>query len=253
VVTKLFAVGLILFDLGVAFGSQAQSQATGPAFEVASIRPHPGLPLSVRVSVSGSLVTVREYPLLGLIMDAYQLRSYQILGGPAWLESDRFDIVARAPGEGPPTDAQLRMMMQKLLAERFQLKFHRETKQMPVYALTVGKGGPKLKKSAPDAEPLFQFSGGLVTAITVTKQSMEEFAKHLGSSGVDRPVVDKTGLTSEYSFTLNWSADQTQSTGALDAPSIFTAIQEQLGLKLEPAKGPVDLLTIDSARKPSLD
>lgn len=125
----------------------ALARAQSPAFEVASIKPFQGLPLNVYTNTSGPRVTISEYGLPGLLMTAYQVEPWQILGGPVWMETDRFNIVANAPGESAPTPEQVRQMLQTLLADRFQLKVHREKKEGPVYALVVDKKGSKLTPS----------------------------------------------------------------------------------------------------------
>ena len=193
------------------------------------------------------------YALLGLIMDAYKLEPYQIAGRAAWMDKYRYDITARAPGENPPTSAQVETMLQTLLADRFQLRFHREIRQLPEYALVLGKNGPKLHASAPDATWRTRLSGsGLVNELTVSKEDMDQLAKQLPTA-VGRPVVDRTGLTGRYDFQLSWSSDAVSTVPSEQErpPSIFIALQEQLGLKLESARGPVELLVIDHAEKPT--
>ncbi len=185
-------------------------------------------------------------------MTAYELEGYQLVGGPKWMDDDRYDIEARAGGESAPTSAQVQLMLQSLLADRFQLKFHRETKQLPEYELVVGKSGPKLKASAPESVKSLSFGdSGSVTVLTVSKGSMDQLAKQLGNSGLGRPVLDKTGLTGEYDYELRWSAEPGGTDLADRPPSVVTAIQEQLGLKLESIKGPVETFVIDHAEKPS--
>jgi uncharacterized protein (TIGR03435 family) len=235
---------------------RAQQQAATPlAFEVASIRPHKGMYTVVRVSISGPKVTIEAYGLTGLIMDAYRLNgSYQISGGPSWMDSDsdRFDIVANAPGEGTPTGDDVRRMLQSLLADRFQLKLHRETKERPVYALVVAKSGPKLKESAPDKEFSTSVGGVRTAQLTMTKATMEQFAVQLSTGGLDRPVIDKTGLAGRYDITLNWIPEYAGPPAPdSNGVGVFTAVQEELGLKLEPQKAPVEILVIDHAEKPS--
>src|SRR5512143_1579224 len=166
------------------------------SFEVASIKPHPGaVTFSADPMVRGSRVTGTACTLLDMITSAYGIRYDQVSGGTGWIASDRFDIDAKAPGDAPPTADQAHRMMQALLADRFQLKVHREMKEVPAYALVVGRNGPKLKQSAPDAAP-----GGFVRAtdkglhMEATKGTMERLAAQL-STTAGRPVIDKTGLT----------------------------------------------------------
>jgi uncharacterized protein (TIGR03435 family) len=258
----LFGAGILTVTLVGIADTPSASQLVPPVFDVASIRPHPGLATLVAVSISGSRVTVSAHSLLALITYAYELEPYQVVRGPKWLESDHFDIAARAEGEVTPTRPQVRLMLQQLLATRFQLKSHRETKQLPVFGLVVAKNGPKLRASAPDAESSFRIGGrGQVTVVTVTKGSVDQLAKQLCGTGLGRPVLDRTGLKGPFDFRLLWSRDQSldgpelepASTAPGRPPTIFTALQEQLGLKLESQKGPVEVLVIDSAKKPSLD
>jgi uncharacterized protein (TIGR03435 family) len=231
----------------------ALAHAQSPAFEVASIKPFQGLAANVYMHTSGPRVTISEYGLPGLLMTAYQVEPWQISGGPVWMESDRFNIVANAPGESAPTPEQVRQMLQTLLADRFQLKVHREKKEGPVYVLVVDKKGPKLKPSTA-ADSTFSAGGGArAVRLTFQKRTMEYLALQLSNSGgLGREVLDKTGLTGTYDFNLHW-APGTDGAPPPDSnePGLFTALQEQLGLKLEPQKAPVEMLIIDRAEKPS--
>jgi uncharacterized protein (TIGR03435 family) len=188
-------------------------------------------------------------------MDAYHLNaSYQISAGPSWMDSDsdRFDIVANAPGESAPTGDDVRRMLQSLLADRFQLKLHRETQERPVYALVVAKNGPKLKESGPDKEFSTTVRGSQTAQLTMTKATMEQLAIQLSGSGLDRPVLDKTGLAGHYDIALNWIPEYAGPPASdSNSVNVFTAVQEQLGLRLEPQKAPVEILVIDHAEKPS--
>jgi uncharacterized protein (TIGR03435 family) len=249
VATKpLFAV----FSLAAAHALFAQSQTVTPlTFEVASIRPHAGEVTQVGVFISGPTVRIVAYGLTGLIMDAYRLQPYQISGLQAWMDSDRYDIVAKAPTEGALTSANIEIMVRALLAERFSLKFHFEKRESPVYAMVAGKNGPKLKESTAN-QPSMTLRSARSTELTLAKATTGRLADQLSSSGVDRPVIDKTGLAGCYDFQLSW----TPQTGGPPAPDpggvdIFTAIQEQLGLKLEPQKAPIEMLVIDHAERPS--
>jgi hypothetical protein len=198
------------------------------SFEVASVKPFQGLATEVYVHVSGPKVTISEYGLLGLVMAAYKVEPWQISGGPAWLESDRFNIVANAPGDVRPTDDQIQRMLQSLLADRFQLKVHRDRRERLIYALVVDKKGPKL------------------TRMIFKKQTMEYLALQVANSGgLGREVIDKTALTGTYDLTLHWASPDS------NEPGVVTAVQEQLGLKLEPQKDAVEILVIDHAEKPS--
>ena len=186
-----------------------------------------------------------------MVREAFGVKGYQISGGPPWLDIDRFDVMAKA--EDDPTRKQMMAMLRALLADRFQLKIHREEKEGHVYALVAPKGGTKLKPSTADRSyvslsrntPTDQV--GVSYTISSQKASMALFAERLGEMELGRPVLDRTGLQGEFDFKLNYGTADNQ-----DAePSIFTAIQEQLGLKLEVTKGPIEILVIDRAQKPS--
>jgi uncharacterized protein (TIGR03435 family) len=222
----------------------ASVAAAQPAFEVASIRPHEGRVAYVSSNISGPRVRVVAYGLTGLLMEAFDVKTYQISGAPSWADADRFDIDAKAEGDATLTKAQAKQMFQALLADRFQLRIHRETKEMPVYALVVTKNGPKLKESVAEAFSLSLSGGRQGTELTVLKGGMEQLATQLSNGGADRPVMDKTGLAGTYDYKLNWSSDP-------DGLSLPIALQEQLGLKLEPQKAPIEMLIVDRAQKPS--
>jgi uncharacterized protein (TIGR03435 family) len=231
-----------------------------PVFEVATIKlsppDEPGKAFTLR---GGNFVTVNT-TLSDLMTFAYKLHPRQITGGPAWLSTEKYDLNAKPEPEGLPSADQAKIMVQKLLTDRFRLAFHRDQKEIPVYALVVGKSGPKLTPSVDqDARPgLFFSRPGVLPARSAT---MADFAHVMQSAVLDRPVVDQTGLSGRYDFILKWTPDPFQFSGmgikapppAADAadPDLFTAIQQQLGLKLESVKAPVEVLVIDHVEKPS--
>lgn len=225
--------------------------AFGATFEVASIKPHDGpTPRILDFSSSGPLVKLEAYTIAGLIHEAYNLKDYQIVYPQA--DNAFYDIVARAPGESLTRD-QFRPFFQTLLAERFGLKFHRETKEMSVYALVPGKVGPKFKESAADATGGDQFYGnGRGWRIRMPRGTMEGLAEAIAStSGLDLPVVDKTGLSGVYDLTIAYMTEETiandpspSDVGVLDAVL-------NLGLKLEVQKASVEVLVVDQVGKPS--
>jgi uncharacterized protein (TIGR03435 family) len=225
------------------------------AFEVASIRPSDPHSTPTRtIHTTGRDVYASITPL-SLIRTAYDVQDYQISGAPSWLGSQFYDIAAKAPGDDPPTQDELRQMFQKLLADRFRLKVHHETKEVPVYALVVGKGGPLMKESAPDAQYSFMIPGR--GQWKVSRLNMTRLARDL-TREVGRTVLDLTGLTENYDFTLEWTPDQASLPGPDGAavpdsggPSVFTAIQQQLGLKLESRRHLIEMLIIDQVEKPS--
>ena len=228
------------------------TSAFGATFEVASIKPHEGpTPRILDFSSSGPRLKLEAYTIEGLIHEAYHLKSYQIVYPQP--DATFYDIVAKAEGVDNLTRDQFRPLLQSLLADRFELKFHHEMKEMPVYALVPGKVGPKFKESAPDAPTNAQFFGnGRGWRITMPHATMEDLADAIDStSGLDLPVVDRTGLTGVYDLRI---AYMTQDTIANDpGPSdigVFDAVLN-IGLKLEVQKAHVDVLMVDHVGKPS--
>jgi uncharacterized protein (TIGR03435 family) len=219
-------------------------------FEVAVIRPAtaaPGAGTSVNLFEGGRIRIVNE-PVKLLVRMAFQLQDSQIAGAPAWVESDCYDIEARTGRSEKIAPDQMPQLMQDLLGERFHLKFHRETREIPVYALTVARSGPKLKPAAEGETAGMNTHPGSKTSQTVaTASSMDLLAKYVGNR-VGRIVIDKTGLTGAYDFTLTWAPD---SAADSSAPSLPTALREQLGLRFESQKAPVEVLVIDSISRPT--
>ena len=243
---------------------RAQSDAKPLAFEVASVKlRQPGsLVTMIGGAPSGSRLTLEAMSLSDLVSWAYDVKPFQVAGGPAWAgiqrdrttldgAANRFDIVAKAEGEGPRSPSEFRQMMQTLLTDRFHLALHRESRETAVYALVIDKNGLKLHEAAPDAKGILRMNGGgRISGSGATIPQLVSWFSN--ANGVDRPVIDQTGLAGRYDFTLEWSntlAGQADST----APSIFTAFQEQLGLKLDSTKAPVDVLVIDHAEPPAPD
>jgi uncharacterized protein (TIGR03435 family) len=218
------------------------------SFEAASVKPHPGLiTRSSDPAVTGNRVIAVASRLLDMIYTAYHVRPDQVVGLPGWAASEHYDLEATA-GHAI-TAEQMRAMLQTLLAERFQLQVHRETREIPMYSLTLGKSGPKFKQSEVDDTPkgsIMADSSGM--HMVVAKGTMAQLASRLSSNGAGRPVMDKTGLSGIYSFKLDWAND-TAAAGEL--PSLAVALQEQLGLKLEAVKGPVEFIVVDHVEKPS--
>src|SRR4051794_78712 len=235
-----------------------------PTFEVATIKPSvPDAPgQSILLGRGGSnLFTTTNSTLADLITFAYELHPRQLTFAPAWVESEKFDLSAKPDQPGMPSGPQLKTMVKQLLAERFQLTFHREKKELSVYALTVAKSGPKLNKSESTAS-LPGIGGRGPGSIGVRNATMAEFADFLQNRLVERPVVDQTGLPGRYDFTLKWTPDPGQLAAVgpnasppppadEDAPDLFGALVQQLGLKLEGTKAPVEVLVIDKVEKPS--
>ncbi len=246
----------------------AQSPAPRPKFEefeVATIKPVATDEKAGRYIVmqGANRFVEKDYTLKLLIAAAYDLNPRTISGGPAWIESDHYDILAVTPGEVRPTRDEQMSMLRSLLADRFKLTFHREPKEFSIYELEVAKSGPKLKESAaPLGDPSALISTVYPQRIVLPARNatMGEFVSLLQRAVLDRPVVDKTGLSGRYDFDLAWAPDETQFGGEIppasaDAPSapFFTAIQQQLGLKLEATRGPVEALVVDKVERPSAD
>jgi uncharacterized protein (TIGR03435 family) len=203
----------------------------------------------------------KAYTLKLLIAAAYDLNPRTISGGPSWIESDHYDIVAVTPGEVRPTREEQMSMLRSLLTDRFKLTFHREPKVFSIYELDVSKSGAKLKETAAPKDPPSVGPGVVYPQRIVLpgrNATTGDLASLLQRAILDRPVVDKTGLSGRYDFDLEWAPDETQFGGdvpkaSADAPSspLFSAIQQQLGLRLIPTRGPVNALVIDQAERPS--
>jgi len=241
-----------------------------PAFEVATIKPSDPARPGKLFTVRGQDVLTVNTTLNDLITVAYGVHARQITGGPSWLDSDKYDVTGRPDVPGQPSVAQIKIMLQKLVADRFQLKFHREKKELSVYAIGVAKSGVKISKSQadPNGLPSLFFGGagpGGGMSFNVRNATLAEVANTLQGIVLDRPMVDQTGLAEKYDFTLKFTPDAGQMAGfglggpspapAADnpdaPPDLFAAFQQQLGLKIETTKAPVDVLVIDKVEKPS--
>lgn len=223
-----------------------------PSFAVATIKPHNPDERDRGIWVQGDHFDFSAASVEKLMKFAYSIQSEQIVGGPDWMRQDRYDINGRPDIEGEPNLAQQREMIQRLLADRFQLKFHREKRELPVYAIRVTKGGPKLALAAdPDRKPLEQSdSHGDTDRIHRYVSAPISYLIMVEQLWSDRPLVDQTGLTGKYDFTLRYDADEAHNTDPNAPPDIFTAVQQQLGLKLEPVKAPVEVFVIDHVERP---
>jgi len=236
-----------------------------PGIEVATIKPsEPGRP--------GKLFTMRGLDVLtinttlsDLMIMAYNLHAKQIIGMPAWAEADKYDITMRPDVPGQPNLAQMKILIQKLVVDRFELKFHSEKKELSVYTITVAKTGSKLTKSQADPNSNGSQLFGRApqgTNFNVRNATLTEVAGTLQGAVLDKPVLDQTGLSGKYDFTLKFTPDASQmlsfgpaappAADTVDAfPDLFTAFQQQLGLKLESTKAPADVMVIDKVEKPS--
>ncbi len=232
---------------------------TPAAFDVASVRPAgpeppegKGRDRRDKVNVTPGNVVMRNITMTGAIKWAYDVEAYQV-SGPSWMENTRFDIVAKPVG--PATDAEMRAMMQTLLANRFKLTVHREKKEMAGMALLVGKGGSKLKASEDQGESSFEPGKQANMTISFGHMSMREFASLL-SQPMQKPVWDLTGLTGKYDFMLDGRnyvppepAPGQPREGQDESYMVLRALQEQLGLKLEPRKMTVEIVAVDGIEK----
>ena len=209
------------------------------------------------VATVGQRLTADCANVRTLVMFAYNVKNFQVTGPAALLtkDEDRWDIVARADGDKAPTRDEFRQMMQALLADRFQLKAHREMREMPVYALVAGKNGPKFKESDADADPMQHYSlKGRNNVITMPKATMGDVVDAVDSAFLDRAIVDKTGLTGTYNIKLTYTPNtraNRESDPDLSDISVFQAVEEQLGLKLESRKETVEIIVVDRVEKPS--
>jgi uncharacterized protein (TIGR03435 family) len=238
---------------------KAMAADVDPTFEVATIKPtaNPGREgLTINVSPAGLFMTSNT-SLKDLLIFAYGVHPSQLQGLPAWTEDDKYDISAKPDHEGLGSEEQIRSMVQKLIAERFGLTFRREKKELSAYTLNIGRSGQH--KLTPNTSGVnlsgFRLAGpGLLGARNAT---MEQFGGFLQARIVDRPVVDKTGLSGKFDLTLTWRPDQlvTQPTNTpadLESrPDIFNAMQEQLGLSFQAERTAIDVLIVDSVHKPS--
>lgn len=280
--------GLIVFAFPIAFAAmhtalvqvQAQSDEAAikvPEYAVATVKPAKSDDGRIMMMFTPDGISVSGVPLQLLLREACGVGDDRILGAPGWVKTDRFDIQAKVDGADVPKLSKLpmeqrRLMLVPLLAERFGLKFHHETRELPVYALVIAKGGSRLKESkTPDTTA----SEGPPRRMTMIHgrgsiegqgSSIENLA-HVLSEQLGRTIIDKTGLAGTYDYTLNWTPDDAPPMGGGPAggppggdnapppdaggPSVFAAIQEQLGLKLESQKGPVDVVVIDHIEAPS--
>ena len=236
-----------------------------PEFAVATIKPsRPDAPRG-GYGIRAQVVTTTNVTVSWMIKLAYNVHAHQISGAPSWVDSERYDTVGRSDTPGEPSRDQMKLMIQKLLVDRFQLKFHTEKKELPVYAMVVAKNGPKLTVSAgdPNAFPGIGFGRepGL-TSLVGRNTGLNGVANGLQSNILDKPVVDQTGLTGRYDFQLRLTPDASQlanfsgiePANAVDLnapPDIFTAFEQQLGLKLQATKAVVDVMVIDMIERPS--
>lgn len=254
---------LVAPHLGAQQARTIATAAPPPSFEVASVRPSRPDSRNLDWDDSPGRVSISGYSLRRLIRAAYGLKSNaQVLGGPKWIDSERFDIVAKADDaetakmqkmKGEDAERERNLMLQSLLAERFQLKVSRGTRALPAYGLVVAKSRIKLKPAMPDEGGDLSGWGGHLEATAIT---MDAFADYLNGMRElsDRVVLNRTSLTAAYDFNLDWSRDRGDG-GSQDSefPGLYTALEEQLGLKLEPEKAPIQVVVVEAASEPAVD
>jgi uncharacterized protein (TIGR03435 family) len=261
---RILLTSALLLQLGL----WAQNAAE-PAFEVAVVKAnrmeHPQD--EFRMLPSG-LVRIRHASMRDLVQGAWNLEDYAIAGGPGWIEGDHFDVFAKA---APNTPAPVMdRMLQNLLKERFKLHLHTEARVMPVFAVLVAKGGPKIRESAPGIDGRCNIGGtrGVISVVCKGAQvaGLASMLPHWAGGYIQIPVVDKTGLSGYYDFALSWTArgvvDPVGSSGEMTGPgdccdgnglTVFEALQQQLGLKLERRKESVPVTVIDHAERPTVE
>jgi uncharacterized protein (TIGR03435 family) len=232
-----------------------------PSYEVATIK-RAGPDERRVVQVQGVRLFTAGTSLVDLMMFAYGVHQAQVTGGPEWMKTEKFDLLIQPNMPGRPSTAQMRSIARKLLADRFKLVMHHAQKELPVYGIVAAKGGPKLTPTTAESVATNTATAGYREGEFMAKNAtMSEFASLMQRYiGLDRPIVDHTGIGGKYDFKLDWAPDSSPLSGtapgraASDAnagPDFFTAIQEQLGLKLQPLKEPTDVLVIDSVERPS--
>jgi uncharacterized protein (TIGR03435 family) len=262
-VRRIVVVVLMLSSCGML----AQVPAGRPkfdAFEVATVKPvDAGVQAGRMFKMDGpKRWSATNFTLKALLALAYDLNPKTISGGPGWMEEQHFVIEAVTPGDVRPTRMEQMQMLRALLVERFELKFHRVDKEFAIYELTVAKGGAKLKTAGKPEEPP-QIVGVVYpdrVEVPARSVSMDDFVAMLQRATLDKSTVNKTGLTGKYDFDLKFAQDETVYGGELpkapedsQSPPLFTAVQEQLGLKLEATRGMVSAMVVDGAVRPRAD
>jgi uncharacterized protein (TIGR03435 family) len=277
---KITSASILLFIAATVLSQT--SPAAKPSFEVASIKPAaPGITRRFITSTESGMFIATNYPLKGLVGYAYSARSFQLFGGNGWMETDGWEVEARAPSDNIPSQRELGdvthptkmgLMVQSLLEQRFKLRSHHETRELPIYELVVVRGGSKVKLSddqgplVPDSTPPERTPEGLPRlrrgSSSIRFGTAREFSSlaipfsgfvNMLVNEIGHPVIDKTGLQGLYDINMKWAPDTPTPPGATPPTEayIFTAITEQLGLRLVSTKGPVDVVVIDSAEKPT--
>lgn len=235
-----------------------------PKFDVITVKPTGPNVQGKGFTVRGRHVMTINTNLSDLISFAYSLHARQIINAPEWFTTDSFDLDGIPDVEGRPSAQQMRILLQSALTDRFKLTFHHDKKELSVYALEIGKGGPRLTETIHQPGDPRNFLFRKLGALMVTNSTMQDFCNGMQGAVMDKPVVDHTGLTARYDFNLNWTPDESQFSGmgvkvptpaATEdpnaPPSLSTAMQEQLGLKFEAVKSLAEVFVIDHVEKPT--
>ncbi len=271
---RVIASVILFLPFSALLAAQESSQsAPGVAatFDLATIKPSKPDAQGNTFRVRGHRFKTTNTSLSDLISFAYGLHEKQITGAPAWVEADKYDLTAQSDATGQSSETLWRGMLQKYLTECFKLSFHRDTRELFLYVLTIGRTGPKLSKSKSDPNGLPALSVTLgatnapnvnLAAITATNANMGDLVRVMQRLVLQWPVVDQTGIVGRYDFALNWTPDDSQfgntrakipiPIGSANAlPDLFTVLQEQIGLKLDVTRAPSEVLVIDLVEKPS--
>jgi len=250
---------LIVSTIAVAFGVLAAD--IGPSFEVVTVKASRPEIATRHFTIQGRQFLTFSTSLVDLIQFAYGLHPRQLAGGPGWMESNRFDVVGLASGDGQPTEQEWMRMMANLVVDRFHLRYRLEKRELAVYAITVDKDGPKLEPSdgGPETLPSMGFRGR--GQLVARNASLNDLAWELQSAVLDRPVVNQTGLAKRFHFTLSWTPDEFQTSALAGearkdseiAPNLFTAVREQLGLRLTATKSKTDVMVVEQVTLPDRD
>jgi uncharacterized protein (TIGR03435 family) len=230
-----------------------------PDVEVATVKPHQPGNQTVVFETQGGTLVIKDLTLGFLMSFAYNLPARQIAGKPAWMDTEKWDIDAKSDTPGMPNESQMRVIVQKLLAERFGLQFHEEKRKVAAYELVVSKDGPKMTKAGASSPPkVLLYPQGVLIAQSVPATDLAQFLQSI----FGQPVVDKTRLEGRWDFTMKWTPDETQfadvpepvrrpADEGNEPPPLFTAIQQQLGLKLEAQNAEVQVLVVNHVDHPS--
>ncbi len=257
---RLLLLGVAWMGLSVATpGQQGEGALTAmakdatPQFEVATIKAADPAAQSQGFHMRGRRIFVENERLSDIVSVAYAVHRAQIVDAPAWFDHDRYDIEGVPDVAGYPDLRQMQGMLRKLLEERFQMKLRRDRRELPVYAIAVAKGGAKIRKSASDPNSLPDQTGygqNGQQVVKFTNVAMSDVVLEM-QGFLERPVVDTTGLQGRFDFTLTWTPSSAPASGETAAPGIFTAMQEQLGLRLQPTKAATEVLVVERVERPS--